>query len=73
MGFTRPAEPPFDVEGWRRRPHLERIKPLAQDWALTRDGSFEPEVLSERYGIDFDMESVPRICAEHGLTHPLLG
>ncbi|MFN8163714.1 MAG: cupin domain-containing protein [Solirubrobacterales bacterium] len=41
--------------------------------AMIRDGSFEPEVLSERYGIDFDMESVPRICAEHGLTHPLLG
>jgi hypothetical protein len=29
--------------------------------------------LSERYGIEFDMESVPRICAEHGLDHPLLG
>ena len=30
------------------------------------------EDLSRRYGIEFDMESVPRICAEHGLTHPLL-
>ena len=28
--------------------------------------------LSQRYGIEFDMESVPRICAEHELTHPLL-
>jgi len=30
------------------------------------------EGLSERYAIDFDLESVPRICAEHGLTHPML-
>ena len=30
------------------------------------------EGLSKRYAIDFDLESVPRICAEHGLTHPLL-
>lgn len=33
MGFFRPAEPPFDIEEWRTRPYLERIKPLAQDWA----------------------------------------
>jgi hypothetical protein len=39
----------------------------------TKDGSFDPEALSERYGIEFDMESVPRICREHDLTHPLLG
>ncbi|MFN8163702.1 MAG: DUF3556 domain-containing protein [Solirubrobacterales bacterium] len=39
MGFTRPAEPPFDFEEWRRRPHLERIKPLAQDWALNGFGA----------------------------------
>ncbi len=38
----------------------------------TKDGSFDPVALSERYGIDFDMESVPRICAEHDLVHPLL-
>ena len=28
--------------------------------------------LSERYGIEFDLEAIPRICEEHGLTHPLL-
>ena len=38
----------------------------------TADGSFDPEALSERYGIEFDMESVPRLCAEFGLVHPLL-
>lgn len=37
-----------------------------------RSGTFDPERLSRQYGIEFDMESVPRICAEHGLTHPLL-
>ena len=36
------------------------------------DGTFDPEALSARYGIEFDLESVPRLCAEHGLVHPLL-
>ncbi len=36
------------------------------------DGTLDMEDLSRRYGIEFDMESLPRICEEHGLTHPLL-
>ncbi len=39
MGFLTPAPPPFEVEEWKRRPHLERIKPLAQDWALNGFGT----------------------------------
>ncbi len=40
MGLLTPAPPPFDdVDGWRRLPHLERIKPLAQDWALNGFGT----------------------------------
>ncbi len=40
MGFIEPAPPPFDdVEGWKAKPHLERIKPLAQDWALNGFGT----------------------------------
>jgi hypothetical protein len=39
----------------------------------TKDGTFDPAALGERYGIELDMESVPRLCAEHGLVHPLLG
>ncbi len=34
-------------------------------------GEFDPVDLSERYAIEFDMDSVARICEEHGLTHPL--
>jgi mannose-6-phosphate isomerase-like protein (cupin superfamily) len=37
-------------------------------------GEFEPatmEDLGQRYGIDFDPESLPRLCDEHGLEHPL--
>jgi mannose-6-phosphate isomerase-like protein (cupin superfamily) len=30
------------------------------------------EELQSRYGIEFDFESIPRICAEHRLTHPML-
>jgi mannose-6-phosphate isomerase-like protein (cupin superfamily) len=28
--------------------------------------------LGARYGLEFDPESVPRLCEEHGLTHPML-
>jgi mannose-6-phosphate isomerase-like protein (cupin superfamily) len=30
------------------------------------------EELGPRYGIQFDFESIPRICEQHGLTHPML-
>lgn len=36
------------------------------------DGTFDPVALEQRYGIEFEIESVSRICAEHGLTHPML-
>jgi hypothetical protein len=39
MGLLDPAPPPFEVSEWRRLPHLERIKPLAQDWALNGFGT----------------------------------
>jgi len=35
-------------------------------------GTLDPAALEERYGIEFDFESIPRLCAEHGLVHPLL-
>jgi mannose-6-phosphate isomerase-like protein (cupin superfamily) len=44
--------------------------------ALMAGGGTKDEVarnqneLAERYGIEFDPESVPRLCAEHGLTFP---
>ncbi|HEU5252657.1 MAG TPA: DUF3556 domain-containing protein [Solirubrobacterales bacterium] len=39
MGLLDPAPPPFEYAEWRRLPHLERIKPLAQDWALNGFGT----------------------------------
>jgi hypothetical protein len=39
MSFTQPSPPPMEYEEWRRRPHLERIKVLAQDWALNGFGT----------------------------------
>jgi hypothetical protein len=38
-------------------------------------GEFDPAALGEigaRYALEFDPESVPRLCDEHGLDHPLL-
>lgn len=39
MGLMDPAPPPFEVAEWQRLPHLQRIKPLAQDWALNGFGT----------------------------------
>ncbi len=39
MGFINPTPPPFEYEEWKQRPHLERIKVLAQDWALNGFGT----------------------------------
>jgi hypothetical protein len=39
MGFLQPAPPPFDLEEWKAKPHLARIKPLVQDWGLNGFGS----------------------------------
>jgi hypothetical protein len=39
MGLFDPAPPPFEIAEWRRLPHLQRIKPLAQDWALNGFGT----------------------------------
>ena len=36
------------------------------------NGTLDMEDLSRRHAIEFDLESLPAICAEHGLTHPLL-
>jgi mannose-6-phosphate isomerase-like protein (cupin superfamily) len=32
----------------------------------------QSHALEVRYGVEFDPPSVPRLCAEHGLDHPLL-
>ncbi|HJT38408.1 MAG TPA: DUF3556 domain-containing protein [Actinomycetota bacterium] len=34
MGFLQPAPPPFDLDEWRARPFLARLKPNTQDWVL---------------------------------------
>jgi hypothetical protein len=39
MGLLDPTPPPFEVAEWRRLPHLQRIKPLAQDWVLNGFGT----------------------------------
>jgi Transmembrane protein of unknown function (DUF3556) len=39
VGFIAPAVPPIDVEEWKQQPLLQRIKPLAQDWAVNGVGA----------------------------------
>jgi mannose-6-phosphate isomerase-like protein (cupin superfamily) len=36
-----------------------------------KDGTFDPVALGEKYAIEFEMESVTRLCAQFGLVHPL--
>ena len=39
MGFFEPSPPPFDLEEWKAKPHLSRLKPLVQDWGANGFGS----------------------------------
>jgi hypothetical protein len=39
MGFLQPSPPPFDLEEWRARPYLARLKPNAQDWVFNGFGA----------------------------------
>ena len=57
---------------------LEVISPAGfehffREWdAGMKDGTLNHDELGARYGIEFEIERVQRICAEHGLVHPLL-
>ena len=45
-----------------------------REWdAPPRTARSTPEELGVRYRIELDIDNVPRLCAEHGLVHPLLG
>jgi hypothetical protein len=39
MSFLSPAPPPFELEEWKAKPHLTRLKPLVQDWGVSGFGS----------------------------------
>ena len=39
MGFLEPSPPPFDLDEWRSKPYLERLKANAQDWAVNGFGT----------------------------------
>jgi hypothetical protein len=39
MGFITPSPVPFDVAEWKQKTELEKIKPLAQDWAINGFGT----------------------------------
>jgi hypothetical protein len=49
MSFLRPAPPPFDLEEWRAKPYLSRLKANCQDWAVNGFGS--PEVVYLLYAL----------------------
>ncbi len=56
MSFLEPAEPPFDLEEWKRKPHLARLKPCVQDWGLNGFGS--PSFVYLLYGTKLVIFSV---------------
>lgn len=49
MGFISPSPPPFELEEWRGRPYLSRLKANVQDWALNGFGS--PYAVYLLYGV----------------------
>ncbi len=54
---------------------LEIISPggFEQFFAELGSATAPPADVGGRYGLEFDLESVPRLCEEHGLTFPLPG
>ena len=43
MSFLQPAPPPFDLDEWRAKPYLARLKANCQDWAV--NGFGPPDVV----------------------------
>jgi hypothetical protein len=39
MSFLQPSPPPFDLEQWKAKPYLARLKANCQDWAVNGFGS----------------------------------
>ena len=39
MGFVQPEPPPFDLQEWRAKPFLSRLKPNVQDWVVNGFGA----------------------------------
>jgi hypothetical protein len=39
MGFIQPEPPPFDLDEWRAKPFLTRLKPVVQDWVVNGFGA----------------------------------
>ncbi len=70
MGFLTPTPPPFDLDEWKAKPHLARIKPLAQDWALNGFGT--PTAVYLLYVVKLIIFSVGGL-ALIGATTPGLG
>lgn len=71
--FWNPADEPARI--------LEIIAPggfehfFDEFGALVESPDFDPSALGElgdRYGLEFRPETLPELCAEHGLEHPLL-
>jgi transmembrane protein DUF3556 len=49
MSFLQPAPPPFDIDEWRAKPHLSRLKAICQDWAV--NGFGPPEIVYLLYAV----------------------
>jgi hypothetical protein len=39
MGFVQPSPPPFDLDEWKAKPFLSRLKPVVQDWTINGFGA----------------------------------
>src|SRR4051794_23983490 len=60
MGFLTPTPPAFDLEEWKAKPHLSRLKPLIQDWAINGFGT--PTAVSLLYVVKLVVFSIGGFC-----------
>ena len=49
MSFLQPSPPPFDLDEWKAKPFLSRLKPVVQEWAV--EGFGAPGVIYLLYAV----------------------
>ncbi len=65
MGLISPRLPPLDYDEWRAKPRIERIKPMAQDWAEGGFGTPDAVLVLYVVKIAFTPFGAAAVTADH--------
>ena len=68
MTFLQPSPPPFDLQEWKAKPYLARLKANCQDWAVAGFGT--PGVVYLLYFITLALFLFRRFLGDLECRHP---